>query len=390
MQELQKTNDEYIAHTYARHDVVLVKGKGCYAMDENGATYLDMTSGIGVNSLGYCDAVWSAAVCEQVQMLQHTSNLYTTAPAALLAKELCARTGLSKVFFANSGAEANEGAMKTARKYSFMKYGQGRAKILSLTNSFHGRTFATLSATGQDAFHQYFNPFLPEVASVNAGDFNALEAAATPDVCAVMLELIQGEGGVVALDKGYVQKIAALCAQKDILLIVDEVQTGVGRTGKFLCCEHYDLQPDIVTLAKGLGGGLPIGAFLLNKLCADTLQPGDHGSTFGGNPVACAGALAVVKRLDDAFLESVTQKGNALRDALLELPQIANVSGLGLMRGAALVSPYDAKQTVNALQKAGVLLLTAKEKLRFLPPLIISLAEIEEGVKALKSTLEDS
>lgn len=389
MQDIVKLDGEYIAHTYACREVVLVKGKGCYAMDENGRTYLDLTSGIGVNSLGYCDAKWAQAVCEQVQMLQHTSNLYSTAPAALLAKELCTRTGQHKVFFANSGAEANEGAMKTARKYSFTKYGAGRAKILSLTNSFHGRTFGALSATGQEVFHQYFNPFLPDVASVKAGDFEALEAAATPDVCAVMLELIQGEGGVVALDKEYVQKIAALCAKKDILLIVDEVQTGVGRTGKFLCCEHYNLHPDIVTLAKGLGGGLPIGAFLLGGSCADVLQPGDHGSTFGGNPIACTGAFAVVKRLDTAFLESVTQKGNALRDALLELPQIAHVSGLGLMRGAALVAPYDAKLTVKALQKAGVLLLTAKDKLRFLPPLTISLSEIKEGVKALKSTLEE-
>ena len=280
-----KRDNEYVLHTYNRNPVVLEKGHGLYAEGPEGQKYLDFTSGIGVNSLGYCDLDWAEAVSQQAHKLQHTSNLYYTAPCGKLAKKLCKRTGMSKVFFGNSGAEANEGAIKAARKYSFDHYGKGRDVVITLVNSFHGRTIATLTATGQEVFHNYFGPFNEGFLYAPAGDIEALEELVDRTTCAVMLELIQGEGGVMALDPDYVQAVRALCDEKDLVLIVDEVQTGVGRTGTFLCCEHYNLKPDVVTLAKGLGGGLPIGAVLMNEKVAEGMGPGTHGSTFGGNPV---------------------------------------------------------------------------------------------------------
>ena len=260
-----KRDNEYVLHTYNRNPIALEKGHGLYAAGPEGQKYLDFTSGIGVNSLGYCDLTWAEAVSEQAHKLQHTSNLYYTAPCGKLAKKLCKRTGMSKVFFGNSGAEANEGAIKAARKYSFDHYGKGRDVVITLVNSFHGRTIATLTATGQEVFHNYFGPFNEGFVYTTAGDIEGLRELVDRHTCAIMLELIQGEGGVMALDPEYVQAVRALCDEKDLVLIVDEVQTGVGRTGTFLCCEHYNLKPDIVTLAKGLGGGLPIGAVLLNE-----------------------------------------------------------------------------------------------------------------------------
>ncbi len=266
-----------------------------------------------MNSLGYCDLTWAEAVSEQAHKLQHTSNLYYTAPCGKLAKKLCKRTGMSKVFFGNSGAEANEGAIKAARKYSFDHYGKGRDVVITLVNSFHGRTIATLTATGQEVFHNYFGPFNEGFVYTTAGDIEGLRELVDRHTCAIMLELIQGEGGVMALDPEYVQAVRALCDEKDLVLIVDEVQTGVGRTGTFLCCEHYNLKPDIVTLAKGLGGGLPIGAVLLNEKTAEGMGPGSHGSTFGGNPVVCAGANVVVDRMDQSFLANVSERAVQLR-----------------------------------------------------------------------------
>ena len=308
-----KRDNEYVLHTYNRNPVVLEKGHGLYAEGPEGQKYLDFTSGIGVNSLGYCDLAWAEAVSDQAHKLQHTSNLYYTAPCGKLAKKLCKRTGMSKVFFGNSGAEANEGAIKAARKYSVDYYGKDRTTVITLVNSFHGRTIATLTATGQEVFHNYFGPFNEGFLYAPAGDIEALQELVDRNTCAVMLELIQGEGGVMALDPDYVQAVRKLCDEKDLVLIVDEVQTGVGRTGTFLCCEHYNLKPDIVTLAKGLGGGLPIGAVLLSEKVAGGMGPGTHGSTFGGNPVVCAGANVVVDRMDTSFLANVNDRAVQLR-----------------------------------------------------------------------------
>ena len=378
-------DNDYILHTYARSPVALVAGEGMVARDAEGRKYLDFTSGIGVNSLGYCHPAWVRAVAGQAAALQHTSNLYYTEPCGALAQALCARTGLDAVFFGNSGAEANEGAIKCARKYSVDTYGPARNKVITLVNSFHGRTLATLTATGQDVFHHDFGPFPANFDYVPAGDFAALEKAADADTCAVMLELVQGEGGVVALEADYVARVAAFCREKDILLIVDEVQTGVGRTGRFLACEHFGLKPDIVTLAKGLGGGLPIGAVLFGEKTQDTLIPGDHGSTFGGNPVVCAGAVEVLNRMDDTFLQNVTAKGRHMREEIEKMPHVTSVAGMGMMLGIEL--DIDVKPVVTALMENGLLVLTAKHKMRLLPPLNIAQTELEKGLSILKNTL---
>ena len=308
-----KRDNEYVLHTYNRNPIVLEKGHGLRAAGPEGQQYLDFTSGIGVNSLGYCDLDWAEAVSEQAHKLQHTSNLYYTAPCGKLAKKLCKRTGMSKVFFGNSGAEANEGAIKAARKYSVDHYRKDRTTVITLVNSFHGRTIATLTATGQEVFHNYFGPFNEGFQYVKAGDIDALTEMVDRHTCAVMLELVQGEGGVVALEPEYVQAVRALCDEKDLVLIVDEVQTGVGRTGKFLACEHFDLHPDIVTLAKGLGGGLPIGAVLMNKKVADHMKPGSHGSTFGGNPVLLRRCAGRAGRDGRRLLANVNERAAQLR-----------------------------------------------------------------------------
>ncbi len=385
--QIKQLDDEYILPTYARFPLVLASGKGCRAKDADGREYLDFSSGIGVNSLGWCDDEWAAAVANQAANLQHTSNYFYSQPAAQLAQKLCAATGMAKVFFANSGTEANEGAIKAARKYSREKYGAGRHTILTLHNSFHGRTMATLTATGQEQLHKHFDPFLPGFAYLQAGDIATLAAALDGSVCAVMLEPIQGEGGVIPLGAAYLNEVQALCRQQDVLLIADEVQSGVGRTGAFLACQKCGITPDIITLAKGLGGGLPIGAVLLAKGCAAALGAGDHGSTFGANPVCCAAALVVMNRLTDTFLAEVAQKGAALKAAVQGLPHVADVRGDGLMLGILFEDGLAAADVQAAAMQKGLLCLTAKERLRLLPPLVVTQAELNEGVAILRQVL---
>ena len=384
-----KRDNEYVLHTYARNPIVLEKGHGLYAEGPEGQKYLDFTSGIGVNSLGYCDMTWAEAVSEQAHKLQHTSNLYYTAPCGKLAKRLCARTGLDQVFFGNSGAEANEGAIKCARKYSVTTYGPDHNKVLTLVNSFHGRTLATLTATGQDVFHKDFGPFPANFGYIPANDFDTFKAAVDDSVCAVMMEMVQGEGGVVALDADYVQSVADYCHAHDILIIVDEVQTGVGRTGTFLCCEHYNLQPDVVTLAKGLGGGLPIGAVLMNEKVAAGMGPSSHGSTFGGNPVVCAGANVVVDRMDASFLANVNERAVQLRTGLEKLPRVRSLSGIGLMVGIEFLEGIKAADVLAACREKGLLVLTAKTRLRLLPPLTLTAHDVEMALDILGSVLAE-
>lgn len=386
-EQIKQLDTEYVLQTYGRFDLCLVEGKGCRARDPEGNTYLDFTSGIGVNCLGWCDDEWTAAVAAQAGKLQHTSNIYYTEPGAKLAEALCKRTGFAKVFFANSGAEANEGAIKAARKYSRLKYGEGRHTVLTLKNSFHGRTLATLTATGQEVFHKDFDPFLPGIQNVEAGNIDALKKALTGDVCAVMLEVIQGEGGVVPFPQDYLAAVQGLCAEKDVLLIADEVQTGVGRTGHFLASKMAGLSPDIATLAKGLGGGLPIGALLLSEKCQHALVKGDHATTFGANPVVCAGALVVMDRLDDAFLVDVREKGELLKAGLLALPGVESVSGAGLMLGVSFKEGIAAPDVLKAAMGKGLLCLLAKDKMRLLPPLVITEEEIKEGLAILSDVL---
>ena len=385
-----KRDKKYVLHTYARSPIVIERGSGMTAWDADGKSYLDFTSGIGVNALGFADPEWVAAVAGQAGQLQHISNLYHTGPCTKLARKLCKRTGLDKVFFANSGAEANEGAIKCARKYSVTAYGPGRSKVVSLVNSFHGRTLATLTATGQDVFHHDFGPFPENFAYVPANDLDALrQALSAGDVCAVMMELVQGEGGVVALDADYVHQVADLCTEKDVLVIVDEVQTGVGRTGAFLACQHFGLKPDIVTLAKGLGGGLPIGAVLMKQKVADTMGPGSHGSTFGGNPVSCAGGCVVVDRMDDAFLDNVNACAARLREGLAKLPEVEAVTGLGLMVGIALKGGRKASEVRTLCEHHGLLVLTAKDRIRLLPPLILTEADVDAALQILGEVLAE-
>ncbi len=385
---LMQRDAAHVLPTYARSPLALVRGQGLTAWDAGGNAYLDFTSGIGVNSLGYCHPAWVQAVAQQAGTLQHTCNLYYNPPYIALAETLCARTGLDKVFFGNSGAEANEGAIKAARKYAADIHGPARSGIITLQNSFHGRTLATLTATGQEVFHRDFGPFPAGFAYVPAGDMAALRAAADENTCAVLVELVQGEGGVVALDAGYVRALAAFCAEKDILLIVDEVQTGIGRTGTLFAFEQFGILPDIVTSAKGLGGGLPIGAVLMREKVADHMGAGSHGSTFGGNPVACAGANAVLATLTEDFLAGVRQKAARLRAGLEVLPHVAAVSGLGLMLGLAFDrADITAAAVRTACEREGLLVLTAKSRLRLLPPLVLSDADIDAALAVLQKVL---
>ena len=389
-EKLIKRDEKYILHTYARSPLALVRGEGMTAYDAEGKAYLDFTSGIGVNSLGFCHPAWTAAVAAQAGALQHISNLYVTAPDAKLAKKLCKRTGMDKVFFGNSGAEANEGAIKAARKYSVDRYGEGRSKVATLVNSFHGRTLATLAATGQEVFHKDFGPFPENFVYLPAGDFDALTAADDGTLCAVVMELVQGEGGVVAQDADYVHAVADYCKAHDILLVVDEVQTGVGRTGTFLACQHYGLKPDIVTLAKGLGGGLPIGAVLTTAKVGAAMGPGSHGSTFGGNPVVCAGACAVLDTMDDDFMKNVNDRAVQLRAGLAALPHVTSVTGLGLMVGVAFEEGIQAADVRTACEHAGLLVLTAKDRLRLLPPLILTEQDVTTALNILAGVLENA
>ena len=387
--EIKQLDSDYIAQTYGRFNLALSHGKGCQVWDFEGNEYLDFTSGIGVNSLGWADEDWLKAVVHQASSLAHTSNLFFTEPSSRLAKKLSEASGLKRVFFANSGAEANEGAIKTARKYSHDKYGKDRATVLTLVNSFHGRTISTLSATGQEVFHQHFFPFTKGFDHTPANELRVLETClGQKDVCAIILEVVQGEGGVCSLDHEYLQGVQALCHQYDVLLIIDEVQTGIGRTGTMFAYQQFGLTPDIITLAKGLGGGLPIGAFVLGEKVQDTLGKSDHGSTFGANPVSCAGANAVLAKIDDAFLDEVKRKGEKLQKALAALPKVKSVSGLGLMIGVEFEEGTKAADIVAKCIEKGVLFLTAKTKLRLLPPLIINDEQIEEGIAVLKEVLE--
>lgn len=382
----KELDNQYVAHAYGRFDVALTKGQGSTLYDENGKKYIDFGSGIGVTAFGINDPVWTKAVEEQLHRVQHTSNLYYTAPCAKLAQLLCEKSGMKKVFFGNSGAEANEGAIKFARKYSFDKYGAGRSTIITLVNSFHGRTITTLAATGQDSFHTVFDPFTPGFKYCPANDIEALQAAATDDVCAVLFECVQGEGGVNNLSPTFVSAIAKLAKEKDILIAVDEVQTGNGRTGTYFAYQQYGITPDIVTTAKGLGGGLPIGAVLFGEKLQDTMTPGSHGSTFGGNPVVAAGACSIVKRIDDDFLREVQRKSEKIRTALAKVKGVQSISGMGLMLGIETDKP--AGEVAKACLANGLLILTAKTKLRLLPALNISDAELDEGLEILKGVLE--
>lgn len=379
--------DSHVMQTYDRLPLVMESGSGRTCTDEDGKRYLDFGSGIGTNSLGYCDPAWADAVCAQVRSMQHTSNYYYTKVQADFAERLCQITGYKRVFFGNSGAEANECAIKLARKYSFDKYGAGRNVIITLRNSFHGRTMATLSATGQDCFHDYFFPFPEGFVYAEANDIDDLLKKMHNNVCAVMLEYIQGEGGVVPLDSKYVDQLYDFCAKRDILVIADEVQTGVGRTGTFLAGEQYAKKADITTLAKGLGGGLPIGACLANGKCADVLTKGMHGSTFGGNPVVCAGGLAVLEQVAKPdFLAQVLAKGAHIRAALRDCEEVTEITGLGLMLGLTLKTKQAADVKQAAFQR-GLLVLTAKDKVRLLPPLNITIGELDSGLAILRECL---
>lgn len=380
--------DNNVMHTYGRFGVVFEKGSNRECIDENGKQYIDFGSGIGTNSLGFCDDDWAEAVCNQVKAIQHTSNYYYTKVQADFAENLCHATGYSKIFFGNSGAEANECAIKLARKYSFDKYGKGRHNIVTLVNSFHGRTLCTLSATGQDSFHNYFFPFVDGFVNAKANDIEDLKSK-LDNVCAIMVEFVQGEGGVIALDKDFVTEVAKICAEKDILFIADEVQTGVGRTGKFLASQHYGVKPDITTLAKGIAGGVPMGACLANEKCSEVLSKGTHGSTFGGNPIACAGGNVVVNKVNnEEFLNEVMKKSEYIKEKLSAFDEVAEISGLGLMIGITLKK----KKAVDVVSKAldeGLMLLTAKEKVRLLPPLNITYDEIDKGMEIFGKILSE-
>jgi acetylornithine/N-succinyldiaminopimelate aminotransferase len=377
-------------HTYGRYDVALKNGKGATVYDEDGKKYIDVSSGIGVNSLGYCDDGWVDAVTKQAGTIQHMSNYFYSSQASELAEKLCSLTGFSKVCFGNSGAEANECAIKIARKYSFDKYGEGRNQIITLQNSFHGRTITTLSATGQDVFHNYFFPFTEGFAYVQPNDIQALKNAITNSTCAVMFELVQGEGGVNILDKDYVSELAQLCAEKDILLIADEVQTGVGRTGKLFAYQNYSITPDLMTVAKGLGGGLPIGLCMCGDKLKDVMSPSTHGTTFGANPVVCAGANYVVDVVaNEDFLNKVEEKGKYLEEKIMTMPNVKAVRRMGLMIGIELEKGNAHQLAVKCVEN-GLLIITAKELMRMLPPLTITYEEMDKAIEILETTLKEN
>ena len=384
-QEIKEQDGTYILHTYGRVDVALVKGKNARAWDAEGKEYLDFTSGIGVNALGYSDPLWAAAVAKQAGEIQHLCNYYYSPQNTALAQELSKASGMAQAFFCNSGAESNECAVKVARKYGEKRNAKN---IVTLKNSFHGRTLTTLAATGQEVFHRDFLPLTEGFLYAEANDLSGVESLLTGSVCAVLIETVQGEGGVVPLEESFVQGLSALCREKDVLLMIDEVQTGVGRTGAFYSYQGYGIQPDVVTTAKGLAGGLPIGACLVSEKLRNILKPGQQGSTFGGNPVVCAGAREVVRRVSDpAFLQAVTEKGEYLREKLLTMPQVELVRGNGLMLGIKLRN-MDAHEVLVKCAEQGLLILTAKELVRFLPPLTITKEEIDAGLAIFAAVLQ--
>lgn len=386
--ELKSEENKYVMNTYGRFPIALDHGEGATVWDVEGKKYIDLASGIGVNCMGYNNETLIRAITEQAHKLMHVSNLFTTEPMVWAAKKLVEKTHLNgKVFFANSGAEANEGAIKLARKYSFDKYGEGRYKIITLANSFHGRTVTTLKATGQDRFHNYFFPFTEGFDYAVANDFDSVRRKADDMTCAVMMELIQGEGGVLPLDREFVKQVEALCREKDLLLIIDEVQTGIGRTGSLFCFQQYGIRPDVVTMAKGLGGGLPVGAVLAAENCANVLTPGTHATTFGGTPTVCAAVNAVLDNVGDGqFLVKVKEKGEYLKNGILALnsPNILGVRGMGLMLGI-IVEDGKHSAYANKLIENGVLAITAgKNAVRLLPPLTISREEMDEALAVMK------
>jgi acetylornithine/N-succinyldiaminopimelate aminotransferase len=388
IKDLYKHN---VMETYARFDVVIDHGEGATVYSPEGKEYVDFTSGIGVNCLGYGNKKWADAIYAQALKLPHMSNLFFTEPGAKLAQELTGRTGMSAAFFANSGGESNEGMIKLARKYSFDRYGKGRDKIVTLIQSFHGRTITTLAATGQESFHNYFFPFTEGFSHAKANDLEDVKNAVTKETCAVMIELIQGEGGVLPLEKEFVKQLSDYCKDKDLLLLVDEVQTGVGRTGSLFAFQQYGIMPDVITFAKGIAGGLPMGGILANEKCAAVLTAGTHAATFGGNPIAAAGALEVLDQLTPEQLSQVREKGEYIRNAIKSwnLPVVREIRGMGLMIGVSVAGAP--KEIAAKCIGHGLLMLTAgSDAIRMLPPLTITYEELDKGLAILKSVLEEA
>ncbi len=385
---LYALDSRYVIQTYGRNPIAIDHGRGATLYDLEGREYIDFAAGIGVLSVGTAHPKWVAAVTEQAGRLAHVSNLYYTRPYIELAEKLCARSGMAAAFFGNSGAEGNEGILKLARKYSFDRYGEGRGTVITLNNSFHGRTITTLAATGQEAFHQYFFPF-PEGFRSADPNLDAVQAVAGHDVCAVLVELVQGEGGVYPLDREFVRELAQLCEDRDWLLLVDEVQSGVGRTGSLFCFQQYGIQPDACSFAKGIAGGLPMGGFLVNEKCRNVLGPGTHGSTFGGNPVCAAAACAVLDILDDEAIAQVAEKGEYLRGRIEAMgpPCLGPTRGMGLMIGIEVAQGCSNKELCARLNQAGLLCLTAGADLRLLPPLTITREEMDQGLAVMKTAL---
>ena len=389
-EEIKALDEQYVLQTYGRNPVAIDHGKGATLWDSEGKEYIDFTSGIGVCSLGYANETWARAIYDQAMKVGHISNLFYTEPYVKLAEKLVKGSGMAGVFFGNSGAEANEGMIKLARKYSFDKYGKGRAVIITLNNSFHGRTITTLKATGQDHFHEFFFPFTEGFRYADANNIDSVKAQGGDDVCGVMMELIQGEGGVNPLDSAFVQAVAQLCAQRDWLLLIDEVQTGIGRTGSLFAYQQFGIQPDVVTFAKGIAGGLPFGGFLANEKCRDVLGKGSHGSTFGGNPMAAAGANVVMDAMTPEFLREVAEKGAYLREkiAAFNSPYVSGIRGMGLMIGVGIQGMTHTEMK-DRLMAEGLLCLTAgKDTLRLLPPLVITKNEIDRGLAVMAKVMQ--
>ncbi len=388
-QELKELDSQYVLQTYGRNPIAIDHGRGATLYDVEGKEYIDFASGIGVLSVGTANPKWQAAIAAQAAKLGHISNLYYSEPYIRLAQQLCTRSGMAAAFFASGGGEANEGMIKLARKYSFDRYGEGRGTVLTLRNSFHGRTITTLAATGQEVFHNYFFPFTEGFRYADANDLNSLQDVSGHDVCAVLVELVQGEGGVLPLDKDYVQELAQLCEDRDWLLLVDEVQTGVGRTGSLFCFQQYGITPDVVSFAKGIAGGLPMSGILTNEKCRGVLTPGTHATTFGGNPVCAAAALAVLEILDEQTIADVREKGDYLRGRIeeLDLPCLGKTRGMGLMIGVEVSEDFSNKELCARLNQAGLLCLTAGAGLRLLPPLTITREEMDKGLAILKDEL---
>lgn len=387
-EELRELDRQYVIQSYGRNPIAVDHGHGATLYGPDGREYIDFASGIGVLSVGTANPSWTAAVAEQAGKLGHISNLYYSEPYIRLAEKLCTRSGMAAAFFGNSGAEANEGIIKLARKWSWEKYGEGRGTIITLNRSFHGRTITTLAATGQDVFHKYFFPFTEGFRRADPS-LDSVKQAAGHDVCAVLVELVQGEGGVLPLEPEFVRDLVQLCADRDWLFLVDEVQTGIGRTGSLFCFQQYGVQPDAVSFAKGVAGGLPMGGFLVNERCRKVFGPGDHASTFGGNPVSAAAACAVLDILDDEAIRQVKEKGAYLRDSMevMGLPCLGRTRGMGLMIGVEVEDGFSNKELCVRLNQAGLLSLTAGQGLRFLPPLTITKEEMDKGLAILKATL---